>query len=198
MRVLLIDHYDSFTYNLAQLLASVTGFFPTVIAHDQIQETDLEQMPEIEAIVLGPGPGRADRIEDSRVSSWIFQSRFSILGICLGHQALALSQGAELRLLDKPAHGIESKIEHRGQGLFKGIPNQFTAVRYHSWHVKLSESIHTNAWVSDNTSDKTTMGIDYSTKTQARVGLQFHPESVATEYGTKLIENFCQMVKQRQ
>lgn len=186
MKTLLIDNYDSFTYNLFQLLSEANGDEPIVVRND---ETDWDQLKELEFdnIVISPGPGRPDREGDFGVcAEAIRRSEVPLLGVCLGHQGLGWANGATVDNAPEVMHGRLSAVLHEGSPLFDGIPREFQAVRYHSLCVgqPLPEELEPIAW----TSDGVLMAAAHRDRPQW--GVQFHPESICSEYGRKLLANF--------
>ncbi|GGZ14560.1 aminodeoxychorismate synthase, component I [Streptomyces inusitatus] len=185
MLTLLIDNYDSFTYNLGDLMHRVYGVAPHVVTHDTPwREIDLDAY---DAVVVSPGPGRPQREADLGISAHALrQDRVPVLGICLGHQGIAHFAGARIGHAPEATHGRTSEVFHReGDGLFDGIPSPFTVVRYHSLAVtELPDRIAPLAW----TADGVVMGVRHLEAPQW--GVQFHPESVLTEYGAELLRNF--------
>jgi anthranilate synthase component 2 len=187
--IVVIDNYDSFTFNLVQLLQRCCADSIEVIRNDACTVQDIAaRIPR--AIVISPGPGRP---EHAGVSLEVMRSlggTTPILGICLGMQCLAVSSGADIRRAKTLVHGKTSAIHHIGTGLFEGIPQRFSATRYHSLAVDpltLPPSLKICAW----TDDDEVMGV---TDLEApRFGVQFHPESFMSEAGTVLIENFLRV-----
>ncbi len=192
MRVLLIDNHDSYTYNLYQLLWRVSGCEPMVIANDAFTLAELEGL-DFSAAVISPGPGKPENPRDfGFCADFIraFPDR-AILGVCLGHQGLAWVHGAQVRAARQVRHGKLSKISHDGSGLFAGLPPGFMAVRYHSLAVdseNLPESLQITARAED---DGEIMALQV--RGLRHFGLQFHPESVATAGGIKLLSNFLEL-----
>ncbi|MGW3471970.1 aminodeoxychorismate synthase component I [Saccharopolyspora sp. NPDC000995] len=184
MRTLLIDNYDSFTYNLHQLLGEVTGRAPVVVRNDQ--ELPARLAAEFDAVVVSPGPGRPDRSRDVGTSAQAIRSSgLPVLGVCLGHQGIAHLLGGAVDLAPEPMHGRSSRVYHTGSGVFAGLPSPFSAVRYHSLTVtRLSEELEAVAW----TEDGVLMGLRH--RTAPLWGVQFHPESISSEYGRQLLANF--------
>ncbi len=183
---LLIDNYDSYTYNVFQLLATARGQEPIVIHNDAVSWTALSRW-DFEAIVLSPGPGRPERWHDFGVCSDILRcSAIPVLGICLGHQGLGHVLDGAVRNAPTVMHGRLSRVRHTGGGLFAGIPQDFSVVRYHSLAVTgpLGPDGRVIAW----TDEGVLMGIEHQRR--PLWGVQFHPESVATEHGRRLVENF--------
>jgi para-aminobenzoate synthetase len=185
VRTLLIDNYDSFTYNLYQLLGEVNGQPPVVRRNDAAAWTDLS-MADFDNIVISPGPGRPERQRDFGASSHaILNSPVPVLGVCLGHQGICYLFGGRVELAPEAMHGRLSQVYHTQQDIFAGIPSPFSVVRYHSLAVtKLPEVIEPLAWTDD--------GVLMAVRHRSRPiwGVQFHPESICTEYGRRLIENF--------
>ena len=182
--ILMIDNYDSFTYNLVQMLA-------TAGARVEVLRNDAESAAALlardpEGIVLSPGPGRP---EDAGVCLDLIRRRADvpILGVCLGHQALGLAFGATVDRAPRLMHGKTSPVRHGDQGVFAGLPNPFEATRYHSLEVKegtLPRELEPLAWADDGT----LMGLRH--RTLPYWGVQFHPESVLTGSGPRLLANF--------
>jgi para-aminobenzoate synthetase len=186
MKTLLIDNYDSFTYNLFQLLAEANGDEPSVVRNDEAGWEELSKL-EFDNIVVSPGPGRPDREGDFGVcAEAIRRSEAPLLGVCLGHQGLGAAYGAKVVHAPEVMHGRLSAILHEGSPLFAGIPREFQAVRYHSLCVEqpLPEELEPIAW----TSDGVLMAVAHRDRPQW--GVQFHPESICTEYGRLLLANF--------
>ncbi|TSD48391.1 aminodeoxychorismate synthase component I [Rhodococcus sp. KBS0724] len=181
---LLVDNYDSFTYNLFTLLTKVNGIVPTVVTNDA--EWDSLDLAEFDNVVISPGPGRPDRERDFGISRrFIEEGPLPLLGVCLGHQGLCQLFGADVVLAPEPMHGRISLVDHDGSGVFAGLPSPFRAVRYHSLTVEnLPDAFVRTAW----TSDGVIMGVRHRTKPMW--GVQFHPESISTEFGVELLTNF--------
>jgi para-aminobenzoate synthetase len=186
MRTLLIDNYDSFTYNLFQMLGEVNGEAPTVLRNDEVGGLGELNLAGYDAIVVSPGPGRPDRPADFGISRWaVRQSRLPVLGVCLGHQGLCGFAGARVDRAPEPMHGRLSAVYHTGDPLFAGIPNPFEAVRYHSLLVyDLPDELATIG----TTADGLIMAARHRRRPQW--GVQFHPESIATRDGQRLLANF--------
>ncbi|HEY2181461.1 MAG TPA: aminodeoxychorismate synthase component I [Solirubrobacteraceae bacterium] len=193
VQTLLIDNYDSFTYNLFQLLAEANGVEPLVVRNDEATWDELEPL-EFDNVVISPGPGRPDRVGDFGVCAQaIASSSAPLLGVCLGHQGLCWLAGATVRAAREAVHGRTSAVLHDGSPLFEGIPREFQAVRYHSLSVELPlpDSLEPIAW----TSDGVLMAVAHRTRPQW--GVQFHPESICTEHGRTLLANFRQLTLAR-
>ncbi len=186
LKTLLIDNYDSFTYNLFQLLAEVNGEEPLVVRNDEASWDELSGL-EFDNLVISPGPGRPDRAGDFGVcTDAIRHSAVPLLGVCLGHQGLGVLCAAEIVPASEPIHGRLSAILHDDSPLFAGIPREFQAVRYHSLCVEqpLPDELQGTAW----TTDGVLMAVEH--RKRPLWGVQFHPESICTEYGRRLLENF--------
>jgi para-aminobenzoate synthetase len=188
---LLIDNYDSYTYNVYHLLAAVSGEEPIVVRNDSVSWRALSRW-DFDAIVLSPGPGRPERWHDFGVCADILRSsEIPVLGVCLGHQGLGHLLDGPVRSAPVVMHGRLSAVEHDGNGLFEGIPQRFSVVRYHSLAVgdELGPEGRVTAW----TDEGVVMGIEH--RSRPMWGVQFHPESIATEHGRKLVENFYALAR---
>ena len=186
LKTLLIDNYDSFTYNLFQLLAEVNGEEPVVVRNDAGGWDELARLG-CDNVVISPGPGRPERIEDFGVcAEAIRRSELPLLGVCIGHQGIGALYGAAVAPAPEPFHGRVSAVLHDDAPLFEGIPREFQAVRYHSLCVEqpLPSELRATAW----TSDGVLMALEH--RERPLWGVQFHPESVCTAHGRRLIENF--------
>lgn len=190
-RVLLVDHYDSFTHNLAQQVW-VSGAECEVRAHDQLSFEELSA--GYTHFILSPGPGHPNNPANFSISARLLErlrdAPFAqpLLGVCLGHQGLALAFGGRVTHAPRVMHGKESLITHTGEGLFEGLPNPLSVMRYHSLCVdeaSLPSSLRVTAWTLD---ERVVMGLSHSTLPVHSV--QFHPESVATPEGAQLIRRF--------
>jgi para-aminobenzoate synthetase len=182
---LIIDNYDSFTFNLVHAVAAITGEMPIVVRNDEMTWDEIRRL-DFDCVIISPGPGRPDRPRDFGVSrDVILKAEVPVLGVCLGHQGIACLFGGQVSQVP-PVHGQSSEVIHDGDELFKGIPQRFSAVRYHSLAVMepLSPELRKIAW----TSDGTVMALRHVTK--PIWGVQFHPESVSSEYGFELLRNF--------
>ncbi len=186
MRTLLIDNYDSYTYNLFQLIAEVNGIEPTVVAND-VSRTEVPDLDEFDNIVISPGPGHPARPGDFGIcADVIAHTRIPLLGVCLGHQGIAVGAGGTVDLAPQARHGHLTKLNHDGADLFEGLPEQFIVVRYHSLCAvePLPQRVVATAWAEDGV----VMGLKHLDR--PLWGLQFHPESVASEYGRELLARF--------
>jgi para-aminobenzoate synthetase len=188
LRTLLIDNYDSYTYNLYQLLAQVNGTEPDVVTNDI--EVSALALTDYDAIVISPGPGHPGHPRDFGVCAHVLTTAtIPVLGVCLGHQGLALSEGGRVVPAPAPRHGHVSRIRHNDDLLFDGIPTEFAAVRYHSLAVAepLPVQLAAIAWSEDNV----VMALRH--RGLPRWGVQFHPESIESEHGLALLRNFRDM-----
>ncbi len=191
MSTLLVDNYDSYTYNVFQLLAAVSGEEPIVIQNDTVSWGALSRW-DFDAIVISPGPGRPERWHDFGVCADILRwSEIPILGVCLGHQGLGRLLDGTVAAAPMAMHGRMSHVRHVGHGLFEGIPQDFSVVRYHS--LAVTGPIGPDGRVTAWTDDGVVMGIEH--RSRPMWGVQFHPESVSTEHGRKLIENFYELAR---
>jgi para-aminobenzoate synthetase len=192
MRTLLVDNHDSYTYNVFHLLAGVSGEEPIVVDNDAVSWRALERW-DFDAIVLSPGPGTPRRWHDFCVCDDILRySEIPVLGICLGHQGLGNVLEGDVRSAPEAMHGRLSRIYHEGSGLFEGIDQGFPVVRYHSLAITgMGPDGNVCAWADDGV----VMGIEH--RRRPLWGVQFHPESIATEHGAKLVENFYALARQR-
>ncbi|MER8157043.1 aminodeoxychorismate synthase component I [Streptomyces sp. NPDC094472] len=190
MRTLLVDNYDSFTYNLFHYLAEVNGQEPEVIRHDD-PGWKPEMLRDFDNVVISPGPGSPERPADFGVCrDIILDGALPLLGVCLGHQGVGLLSGARVVRAPEPRHGRLSRVAHDGSGLFTGLPSPFDVVRYHSLTVTdLPEELRATAW----TEDGVLMGIAH--RERPLWGVQFHPESICTEHGRLLLGNFADLTR---
>ena len=186
MKTLLVDNYDSYTYNLFQLLSQVCGEAPTVIKNDEMTFEEACALP-FEAVILSPGPGRPERQEDFGLCrDFLTKGTYPLLGVCLGFQGLCEVFGGTIRHGERPMHGHISKVRHSGKNLYQGIRQDFCVTRYHSLvaDIKAQGDLIVDA-VSE---DGVIMGVHH--KDRPFYGVQFHPESIMTEEGKTLVENF--------
>jgi para-aminobenzoate synthetase len=192
MRTLLVDNHDAYTYNVFHLLAGVSGEEPIVVDNDAVSWRALERW-DFDAIVLSPGPGTPGRWHDFCVCDDILRfSEIPVLGICLGHQGLGKMLDGQVSSAPEAMHGRLSKIFHEGDGLFDGIPQGFPVVRYHSLAITgMGPDGNVCAWADDGV----VMGIEH--RKRPMWGVQFHPESIATDHGARLVENFFELARER-
>ncbi|MFX0579266.1 aminodeoxychorismate synthase component I [Nocardia nepalensis] len=190
MRTLLIDNYDSFTYNLYQLISEVNGEEPTVVRNDEVGDIARLRLERFDNVVISPGPGRPDVTRDIGISAAVIGAAdLPLLGVCLGHQAIVVAEGGIVTTAPAARHGYLDHIEHDGSDLFAGLPEGFTAVRYHSLCAQrpLPDSLEITAVAADGV----IMGVRHRSRPQW--GVQFHPESIASEYGATLLGNFAKL-----
>jgi len=193
MKILMIDNYDSFTYNIVQYFYEL-GADVLVKRNDEITVEDIKQMDDIEAIVISPGPCTPNEAGISVQVIKEFKGKLPIFGVCLGHQSIGAAFGGKIVKAKCLMHGKTSMIYHNQKGIFKGIPNPFEAVRYHSLVIDkntLPEDIEITAWTKE---DDEIMGIEH--KKYPIWGVQFHPESILTEHGKTLLKNFMELAKE--
>lgn len=182
MRVLVVDHHDSYVWNLVHLIAGVTGTMPDLVEHDA--EVDFDGYTHV---VLSPGPGHPADPNDFALQARAFDHGLPVLGVCLGMQALVTNYGGTVAAIE-PAHGVVASIEHDDR-LFQGIPQGFDAVRYHSLAaVELSDDVVPTAWTAGS---RVVMAVRHRTLPQ--VGVQFHPESILSAHGAAIVANFLEM-----
>jgi para-aminobenzoate synthetase len=190
---LLVDNYDSFTYNLFQLLAQVNGRTPHVIRNDDRRQWAALSQADFDGVVISPGPGRPERDRDFGISAAAIRDwELPVLGICLGHQGLCHLYGGRVGYAPEPMHGRLSAVHHGARELFAGIPSPLRAVRYHSLLVdEVPPELEVTAWTGD--------GLVMAVRHRERPawGVQFHPESIATEHGYRLVDNFRELVGAR-
>jgi para-aminobenzoate synthetase len=186
MRTLLVDNHDSYTYNVFHLLAAASGEEPTVVNNDAVSWRVLSRS-KFDAFVLSPGPGRPERWHDFGVCRDILRySEVPVLGICLGHQGIGNLLEGGVASAPQPMHGRLSHVRHRGTGIFAGVPQDFSVVRYHSLAITgpVGPEGHVVAWADDGV----VMGVEHDSRPMW--GVQFHPESIATEFGDRIARNF--------
>ena len=189
MRTLLVDNHDSYSFNLFQLIAAVTGVDPVVVVND---DPALATMPldGFDNIVISPGPGRPQNSRDlGYVGDLLRRTSLPVLGVCLGHQAIAHLAGGSVGAAPQPRHGHLTTVKHTDDELFAGIPAEFTAVRYHSLSVQ--EPLPETLIATARSEDGVIMALRH--RELPRWGVQFHPESIASEYGRELIANFTEL-----
>jgi len=191
-KILIIDNYDSFVYNIAQFTGEL-GANVYVCRNDSITVNDIERM-DVDGIILSPGPGTPSSPRYFGICGEVITTlgpSKPILGICLGHQGIAHVFGGRVVKASRPMHGKTSMIAHDGEGVFEGVRNPFRAVRYHSLVVKdLPSCLKATAYAID---DKEIMGIKHVS--HPIEGVQFHPESVFTEDGKKILSNFLRVCR---
>ena len=189
--ILLIDNYDSFSYNLYQLTGSVENDIK-VIRNDEYTIEEIEKM-DPETIIISPGPGRPEDAGICKDAIKYFSGKIPILGVCLGHQAICEAFGGRVTYAKKLMHGKQSKVYQGGRGrLFKGMGPEFKAARYHSLSVA-AEELPEELMVTAEAEDGEIMAVEH--REYPVFGVQFHPESVMTPEGRKMIENFVEAVR---
>jgi anthranilate synthase component II len=194
--IIVIDNYDSFTYNLVQYLGELGLSIPIaadirVYRNDEIDLDTIRQL-QPDGIVISPGPGRPDDAGISLQSISELGSTIPVLGVCLGHQSIGQVYGGNVVAAPVLMHGKTSEIYHRGQGVFQDLPNPFTATRYHSLVVDratMPDVLEITAWVEDGT----VMGVRHKQYPHIQ-GVQFHPESILTSSGKQLLQNFLESI----
>jgi anthranilate synthase component 2 len=188
--LLMIDNYDSFTYNVVQYLAEL-GQEVEVFRNDEIEIDEIVEMNP-QRIVISPGPCTPNEAGISMEVIKNFSGKIPLLGICLGHQSIGQVFGAKIVKSKKVMHGKTSMIHHDGKGVFEGLANPFLATRYHSLVIDrntMPEDLVVSAWTLDEEGEvDEIMGVRH--KVEALEGVQFHPESILTEHGHKLLSNF--------
>ncbi|MBN3878907.1 aminodeoxychorismate/anthranilate synthase component II [Nostoc sp. JL23] len=197
--IIVIDNYDSFTYNLVQYLGELASEFPVandikVFRNDKISVDEIRALKP-EAVVISPGPGRP---EDAGISLALIEQlgqELPILGVCLGHQSIGQVFGGKIIPAPELMHGKTSQVSHTGVGVFRGLENPLTATRYHSLVIEREtcpDVLEITAWVEDNT----IMGVRHRNYPHIQ-GVQFHPESVLTSSGKQLLRNFLEQLQSR-
>ena len=188
--LLMIDNYDSFTYNVVQYLGEL-GTEATVVRNDEIDIAAIEELAPAK-IVISPGPCTPNEAGISMAVIETFAGRIPVLGICLGHQSIGQVFGGRIVRARQVMHGKTSPIYHRGEGVFKGLSNPFEATRYHSLVIEresLPECLEITAWTQTEDGDlDEIMGVRH--RELAIEGVQFHPESILTAHGHDLLRNF--------
>ena len=190
MRLLVIDNYDSFTYNLVHFLGEL-GAELTVFRNDKITLDEIEKMAP-DGIVLSPGPCTPNEAGICLSLIDRFKDKTPILGVCLGHQAIGQAMGGDVIRAPELMHGKTSRINHTGKGLFRGLNSGFEATRYHSLTVK-RETLPPVLEITATTDDGVIMGLQH--KSLPLHGVQFHPESIASENGHALLQNFLNIIR---
>ena len=179
--VVVVDHHDSYTWNLVHLVAAVTGVLPTVVQHDEVSAADVLGFSHV---VLSPGPGHPAVLADFAVGGEVLRrATRPVLGVCLGMQGLVTTYGGTVGRVE-PAHGDVAAVDHDGRGVFAGLPSPLAAVRYHSLAaLEVPASLEVSA-----TAAGVVMGVRH--RTLPLEGVQFHPESILSEHGARLVANF--------
>ncbi|GAB2510925.1 aminodeoxychorismate synthase component I [Nocardia heshunensis] len=191
----MIDNYDSFTYNLYQLISQVNGVEPVVVRNDEVSSIEELGLDAFDNIVISPGPGRPDVPRDFGISAEVIaRAGLPLLGVCLGHQGIVLAAGGEVVAAPRARHGYPDRITHDGQDLFAGVPQDFSAVRYHS--LCAGRPLPAELEVTATAPDGVVMGVRHRTRPQW--GVQFHPESISSEHGELLLRNFADLTVEHQ
>ncbi len=187
--ILLVDNYDSFTFNLFQLLSEL-GANVEVRRNDAIEVADLKTRPP-RGVVISPGPGTPDRAGVSLQIVSELAGTVPILGVCLGHQCIGHAYGGRVVIAPELMHGKSSEVYHSGEGVFRNVPNPISAVRYHSLTID-AESVPECLEVTARTADGTVMGLRH--REHDVEGVQFHPESVMTPEGPHILRNWLERI----
>lgn len=189
MSIVLIDNYDSFTYNLYQLLSMIAADDVRVLRNDDRKGWEEIQRDTLDAVVISPGPGRPEVPADFGISSCGLEAGVPVLGVCLGLQGMCYTEGGTVDLAPEPYHGRTSPVIHDGSELFAGIPSPLRVVRYHSLVVsEVPPAFHVTAWTETQDGRRLVMAVRH--RMRPVWGVQFHPESIFTEYGQRIVENF--------
>jgi anthranilate synthase/aminodeoxychorismate synthase-like glutamine amidotransferase len=192
--ILLIDNYDSFTYNLVQRLGEIDpGLSLEVYRNDKITPDEIEARRPTH-LIISPGPCTPDEAGVSVDCVKRFAGKIPLLGVCLGHQSIGQAFGAKIVRCGRLMHGKTDQIHHNGRGLFEGLPNPFVATRYHSLVIQpdtLCDEFDVSAWSTDPQGTREIMGVRH--KKFPLFGVQFHPESFLTDCGTAILERFLKM-----
>ena len=185
-RVVVVDHHDSYTWNLVHLLASVTGELPEVVQHDA---TSVAHVLSFTHVVLSPGPGHpADPVDFAVGTEVLRTARVPVLGVCLGMQGLVTAYGGLVERVP-PAHGDVAEVTHDGTGLFAGIPSPYPVVRYHSLAAtRVPDELAVTARCTGEDGAEVVMAVRHTSRPLH--GVQFHPESILSEHGARLVTNF--------
>jgi anthranilate synthase/aminodeoxychorismate synthase-like glutamine amidotransferase len=183
--ILVIDNYDSFTYNLVQYLGEL-GAEVQVIRNDKLTNKDIERLAP-DQLLISPGPCTPNEAGISVDAIKYYAGKLPLFGVCLGHQSLAYAFGGQIVRAERLMHGKTSRVHHDGKTIFKGLPNPFEATRYHSLIVK-RETLPTDFEVSAETVEGEIMGLRH--RPTGAEGVQFHPESILTTTGMDLLKNF--------
>ena len=184
--LLVIDNYDSFTYNLVQYLGEL-GASMKIVRNDEVSVDEMEDELRPDRLLISPGPGTPDTAGTTLEAIRRFAGKIPILGVCLGHQAIGQHFGAAVVRAPEPVHGKPVVIEHDGQTLFENVPQRFNAGRYHSLIID-RDSVPECLEISAESPDGLVMAVRH--KSERIEGVQFHPESILTEHGKTLLRNF--------
>jgi anthranilate synthase component 2 len=190
--ILVVDHYDSFVYNLVQIVQAFE-WKTTVIRSDELSAAGAAALAP-DGVILSPGPGRPESAGCMVELVRALPADTPVLGVCLGHQALAVALGATVERAPQPVHGKASPVRHTGRPLFAGVPTSFSAGRYHSLVVR-REGLPPELSVTAESEDGLVMALEH--RERPRFGVQFHPESILTPDGPRIIENFLALAGRR-
>ena len=192
MKTLILDNYDSFTFNLAQAIASISGTEPILVRNDELSWEELNRL-DFDNVVISPGPGTAENARDFGICRRVIEELDKpVFGVCLGHQGICLAFGGRIVQAAEPVHGRATRVFHNGEGLFENVPDGFNAVRYHSLVVEsLPDCLERIAWSEDGR----IMAVRH--RSRPLWGVQFHPESVLTEHGEAILRNFLRLSLRR-
>lgn len=194
MKVLLIDNYDSFVYNLAQYIGEQGGR-PQVFRNDAVSISSIESGIKPDAIIISPGPGNPSNPKDFGICGEVLKKlspKIPTLGVCFGHQGIGYVYGAKIGRAKNLRHGKTSLIQHNGKNLFKGLPSPIEGTRYHSLVIRKKTVPHSLEVTAVSMDDHEIMGIRH--RDFPIFGVQFHPESIKTASGTKIIKNFLDVM----
>lgn len=192
--ILIVDNYDSFTYNLAQRIGEIDASIEMrVVRNDQVSVDEIAEIAPTH-LVISPGPCTPNEAGISVACVHHFHGKIPLLGVCLGHQSIGAATGGKIVRAERLMHGKTDQIQHNGRGIFAGLPNPMTATRYHSLIIEpstLSDEFEVTAWTESPTGQKEIMAIEHNK--HATFGVQFHPESFLTDRGIDLLKNFIEL-----
>ncbi len=191
MKILIIDNYDSFTYNLVHMVEKITGEFPAVYRNDEIE---LEEINDYDLIMLSPGPGIPEEAGILKDVIKMYAGKKPIFGVCLGLQAITEVFGGKIINMEEVFHGVatEMKVTNANATIYKNVPNQFPAARYHSW-IASQEDFPEELEITSIDEEGKIMSLRH--KEYAISAVQFHPESILTEVGEQIVSNFIEAYK---
>ena len=191
MKILILDNYDSFTYNLVHMIQDITGNLPDVYRNDEIS---VEEIERYDAIILSPGPGIPDEAGILKEVIKQYAGKKPIFGVCLGLQAITEVFGGSIENMGEVFHGVATEMEivNKGAVIFKGVPRKFQAARYHSW-IASNENFPSEINITAIDEDGGIQAIEHSVFNMSAV--QFHPESILTEVGEQIVRNFLDNIK---
>ena len=194
MKILILDNYDSFVYNLVQYIG-MQGATPEVYKNDAISIRKVRSSVQPDGILISPGPGHPSNESDFGICGEVLKTlspKIPTLGICLGHQGIGYVYGAKVSHAGRIMHGKTSKIKHNGENVFKGIPSPIVGTRYHSLVVKQDDFPNELEITATSLDDGEVMGIRH--REYPIYGVQFHPESIQTKHGMKIVKNFLDSI----